>query len=103
MIQIGDQSYAFDDPRVIAALIGIAVVLLIVILLITTVRRAGKSTQAVEYVAGQVGRLAQDMSVLNQGQHTLAGSIKTVSEQQASGKAKSCKTWNNVWPKCANR
>ncbi len=87
MIQIGEQSYAFDDPRVIAALIGIAVVLLIVILLITTVRRAGKSTQAVEFVAGQVGRLAQDMGVLNQGQHTLAGSIKTVSEQQASGQS----------------
>ncbi len=87
MIQIGDQSYAFDDPFVIGGLIGAAIVLLFLILLIITVRRAGKSTQAVEYVAGQVGRLTQDIGVLNQGQHTLAGSIKTVSEQTASGQA----------------
>ncbi len=87
MIQIGDQSYAFDDPFVIGGLIGAAFVLLFLILLIITVRRAGKSTQAVEYVAGQVGRLTQDIGVLNQGQHTLAGSIKTVSEQTASGQA----------------
>ncbi len=87
MIQIGDQSYAFDDPFVIGGLIGAAIVLLFLILLIITVRRAGKSTQAVEYVAGQVGRLTQDIGVLNQGQHTLVGSIKTVSEQTASGQA----------------
>ncbi len=87
MIQIGDQTYAFDDPFVIGGLIGAAIVLLFLILLIITVRRAGKSTQAVEYVAGQVGRLAQDMGTLNQGQHTLAGSIRTVSEQTASGQA----------------
>ena len=87
MIQIGDQTYAFDDPVVIGIGIGAAVTLLVLILLIVTVRRAGKSTQAVEYVAGQVGRLAQDIGVLNQGQHTLAGSIKTVSEQQASGQS----------------
>ncbi|WP_411892113.1 DNA recombination protein RmuC [Yoonia sp. SDW83-1] len=87
MIQIGDQTYAFDDPLVIGGLIGAAIVLLFLILLIITVRRAGKSTQAVEYVAGQVGRLTQDIGVLNQGQHTLAGSIKTVSEQTASGQA----------------
>ncbi len=87
MIQIGDQSYAFDDPFVIGGMIGAAIVLLFLILLIITVRRAGKSTQAVEYVAGQVGRLTQDIGVLNQGQHTLAGSIKTVSEQTANGQA----------------
>ncbi len=87
MIQIGDQTYAFDDPFVIGGLVGATIVLLFLILLIITVRRAGKSTQAVEYVAGQVGRLTQDIGVLNQGQHTLAGSIKTVSEQTASGQA----------------
>ncbi|MEL6838211.1 MAG: DNA recombination protein RmuC [Pseudomonadota bacterium] len=87
MIQIGDQAYAFDHPLVIGLAIGAAITLLVLILLIITVRRAGKSTQAVEYVAGQVGRLAQDIGVLNQGQHTLAGSIKTVSEQQAHGQS----------------
>ncbi|WP_341367434.1 DNA recombination protein RmuC [Yoonia sp. BS5-3] len=87
MIQIGDQSYAFDDPAVIGTGLAALIALLIVILLIITVRRAGRSTQTAEYVAGQMGRLAQDIGVLNQGQHTLAGSIKTVSEQQASGQS----------------
>ncbi|WP_342077850.1 DNA recombination protein RmuC [Yoonia sp. SS1-5] len=84
MIQIGEQSFALDDPMVIAALIGAVCVLLILVLLIMTVRRAGRSTDAVQYVAGQVGRLAQDVQALGQGQHQLAGNIQTVSDAQAN-------------------
>ncbi|MDX8354558.1 DNA recombination protein RmuC [Cognatiyoonia sp. IB215182] len=87
MIQIGDQTYPLDDPLVIGIGLGAFATLLILVLLIMTLRRAGKSSQSVDYVAGQVGRLAQDIGVLNQGQHTLAGSIKTVSEQQAHGQS----------------
>ena len=84
MIQIGDQSYALTDPMVITFLLGTAIALLVIILLITMVRRAGRSTEAVEYVAGQVGRLSQDVQALGQGQHQLAGNIQTVSDAQAN-------------------
>ena len=43
MIEIGGQSYAFSDPRVIAAAIGAAVLLLLIVLLFTAVRRAGRA------------------------------------------------------------
>ena len=84
MIQIGDQSYVLTDPMVITFLLGTAIARLVIILLITVVRRADRSTEAVEYVAGQVGRLSQDVQALGQGQHQLAGNIQTVSDAQAN-------------------
>ena len=84
MIQIGDQTYAFDDPLVIAALAGAAIILLVLILLITTVRRAGKASEAVQIVASQVAGLNQGIQTLGQGQHQLAGNIQTVSDAQAN-------------------
>ena len=92
MIQIGDQMYAFSDPAVIAALVGAAIVLLILILLITTVRRAGRSGEAVQYVASQVGRLAMDVNALGQGQNQLAGNIQTVSDAQANAQVRVIQT-----------
>lgn len=92
MIQIGEQVYAFDDPMVIGVLVGAAITLLVLILLIMTVRRAGRSTEAVQYVAGQVGRLSQDMQALGQGQHQLAGNIQTVSDAQANAQVKVVQT-----------
>jgi len=65
MIQIGDQS--FDQMTVIIAGAVIFIVLLFLILLIMVVRRAGQSAEAVNFVAGQVGRLTQDVSALGQG------------------------------------
>ncbi|MEJ6404737.1 DNA recombination protein RmuC [Yoonia sp. 2307UL14-13] len=84
MIQIGDQTYAFDDPLVIATLAGSAIILLILILLITTARRAGKASEAVQTVASQVTNLHQGIQTLGQGQHQLAGNIQTVSDAQAN-------------------
>lgn len=75
---------AHDDPLAIAAIVGAIIALLVLVLLIMTVRRAGKSTEAVQYVAGQVGRLAHDVQALGQGQHQLAGNIQTVSDAQAN-------------------
>ncbi len=92
MIQIGDNSYAFDDPLAIGALIGAVVILLILILLITTVRRAGRSAETVQYVAGQLGRLSGDMQALGQGQHQLAGNIQTVSDAQANAQVQVIQT-----------
>lgn len=84
MIQIGDNIYAFDDPMVIAVIIGAVVALIVLILLFMTVSRAGKSTEAVQFVASQVGRLSQDVQSLGQGQQQLAGNIRTVSDAQAN-------------------
>ena len=84
MIQIGDTSYAFGDPAVLAVLGGLATVLLILILLVTTLRRAGQSAETVNYVAHQMGRMSQDMIGLAQGQNQLAGNIQTVSDAQAN-------------------
>lgn len=92
MITIAGQTYAFDDPRVIAVLAGAAVTLLVLILLILAVRRAGQSANSVGLVAQQMVRLSQDVSVLGQGQHQLAGNIQTVSDAQANAQVKVIQT-----------
>ena len=84
MIQIGDRIYDLSDPMVIGAILGAGVTLLVLVLLIMMVRRAGKSTEAVQFVATQVGRLSQDVHSLGQGQQQLAGNIRTVSDAQAN-------------------
>lgn len=92
MIQIGEQSFAFSDPVVIAAVLGAAITLLVLVLLITAVRRAGRSGEAVDYVASQVGRLAMDVNALSQGQNQLAGNIQTVSDAQANAQVRVIQT-----------
>ena len=84
MIQIGENTYDLSDTMVIAVIAGGVVALLVLILLMMTVRRAGKSTEAVQFVASQVGRLSQDVNALGQGQQQLAGNIRTVSDAQAT-------------------
>ncbi|KQI73429.1 recombinase RmuC [Loktanella sp. 5RATIMAR09] len=84
MIQIGENTYDFSDPMVLGAILGAGILLLVLILLIMMVRRAGKSTEAVQFVASQVGRLSQDVHSLGQGQQQLAGNISIVSEAQAN-------------------
>ncbi|MDA0720066.1 MAG: DNA recombination protein RmuC [Proteobacteria bacterium] len=92
MIQIGDTSYPFSDPAVLAVLGGLATLLLILILLITNLRRAGQSAEAVNYVAHQMGRMSQDMIGLAQGQNQLAGNIQTVSDAQANAQVRVIQT-----------
>ena len=84
MIQIAGQDYSFDDPLVIAALIGGAAVLLLFVLLIMAVSRAGRSARMVEPVAQQMGLLGQRVQMLNDGQQQLAGGLNHVSEAQAA-------------------
>lgn len=84
MIQIGEQSYSFNDPFVIAILAGIAVFLIVVILLVAIVRRAGKSGVAMEYVAAQMNHLNTDVQTLGAGQQQLAGNLQSVSDTQAN-------------------
>jgi len=87
MIQIAGQTYAFDDPKVIAALVGGAIVLLVLVLLVMSVRRAGQSAQMVAPLAQQMGYLGQQVQSLSDGQHQLAGGLNHVSEAQAASQA----------------
>jgi len=84
MITIFDQTYALDDPRVIAVLVAAGIVLLVVILLIMAVRRAGQSAELVNSVAGAMSRLSQEVNALGQGQNQLAGNIRSVSDAQTT-------------------
>ncbi len=87
MIQIGDMTFALDDPYVIAAIIGAALLLLILILLIMTVRRSGAVTQQLMPMSQQLGTLGQRVESLSDGQHQLAGGLNHVSEAQAASQA----------------
>ena len=82
MIQIGDITLSLDDPRVIAAAVGVLVLALILGLLITAVRRAGRSASAVVPLAQGLDALALRVQALADGQQQLAGNIQTVSDTQ---------------------
>ena len=84
MIQFGENTYNLGDPMVLGVILGTAMLFFVLILLVMMVRRAGKSTEAVQFVASQVGRLSQDVHSLGQGQQQLAGNIRTVSDAQAN-------------------
>ncbi len=84
MITIGEQTYSLEDPLVIAALAGIAVLFVVIILLIAIVRRAGKSGEAMEYVATQMNRMNADVQTLGAGQQQLTGNLQSVSDTQAN-------------------
>ena len=92
MIQIGDNVYAFDDPAVIGAIVGGLLVCLVLLLLFMTLRRAGRSTDAVGQVAQQVTLLSQNMTALGQGQQQLAGNIQTVSDAQTQAQVRVIQT-----------
>lgn len=83
MITLGQTTYALDDPAVLAALLGAAVVLVIVILLIMAVRAASRSARLTEPFAQQLGALGQRVQMLGDGQERLAGGLHHVSEAQA--------------------
>jgi len=85
MITIGDTTYSLQDPAVIAALAGAALVLLFLILLIASLKAAGRSARATEPLAQQLGILGQNVQVLAQGQEGLRSSIQMVSDTATSG------------------
>ena len=84
MIQIGETVFDLSNPMVMGVIAASVIALLVLILLIMTVRRAGKSADAVQFVASQVERLSQDVNALGQGQQQLAGNVRTVSDAQAN-------------------
>ena len=84
MITIGDTVYSFDDPMVIAALFGTAILLLFLVLLILSLRAAGRSARMAEPLAQHLGILGQRVQALGDGQERLAGGLHHVSEAQAA-------------------
>ncbi len=83
MITIGETTYALNDPIMLAALIGAAIVLIVLILLIVSVRAAGRSARTLEPMARQMGDLGARVQGLSDGQERLAGGLHHVSEAQA--------------------
>ncbi len=84
MIQIGENTYAWDDPIVLAALAGGAIILLVLILLIMAVRASGRSARMAEPLAREMIQLGQRVQGLSDGQQQLAGGLNHVSEAQAA-------------------
>ncbi|MDG1170339.1 MAG: DNA recombination protein RmuC [Sulfitobacter sp.] len=87
MIEIAGQTYLFDDPVVIAALIGAAVVLLILALLIIAIRAAGRSARMAAPLAQHMQILGGHVQQLGAGQEQLRGGLQMVSDTQANAQA----------------
>lgn len=88
MITIGEQNYAFDDPRVLTFAVGVLLALLVVVLLIIAVRRAGQSARMVEPMIREMAGLAYRVETLSAGQQQLSGGLSHVSEAQAASQAR---------------
>ena len=84
MITVGPYSFALDDPLVIAALAGAAVLLLILILLVMAVRAAGRSARIAAPLSQQINVLGGHVQQLGAGQEQLRGGLQTVSDTQAN-------------------
>lgn len=87
MIEIAGTSYAWDDPRVIAAIAGFVAVVLIFWLLVAALRAAGRAADNVAPLAQSMGALGQRVQSLADGQQQLAGGLAHVSEAQAAAQS----------------
>ncbi len=87
MITFSGVEYALNDPLVMLALGGLAVVFLVVILLISTARAAGRSLRMTEPLVMQMGQMNVRVQSLSDGQQQLAGGLTHVSEANAAQQA----------------
>lgn len=88
MITISGQTYALDDPGVLAAIGVAALVLLLFILLIVTLRAASRSARTTEPLAYHLSQLGNRVQMLSDGQQQLSGGLTHVSEAQAASQAR---------------
>jgi DNA recombination protein RmuC len=88
MITVGGQTYALDDPVVLAVLGGAALVLLLFVLLVVTLRAAARSARMSEPIGHHLGQLGARVQALSDGQQQLAGGLTHVSEAQAASQAR---------------
>jgi len=84
MITLNGQSYALDDPYVLAVLALAAMGLMILLLLVIVARAASRSVRLTAPMAQQMGQLGQRVQSLGDGQERLAGGLHHVSEAQAA-------------------
>jgi len=87
MITINGQTYALDDPAVLAVLIGGAMALLMLVLLGLSVRAGNRSARLTEPMIYQLSSMGQRVQSLSDGQQQLAGGLTHVSEAQAASQA----------------
>ncbi len=92
MMGIQDINDALQEFWMIAAGVGVFIVLMMLILLIMVVRRAGRSAYVTERVSVQMGNLGQAVTILGSGQEQLQGSLRTVSDAQATGQTQVLQT-----------
>ena len=88
MITFNGQTYSLDDPLVLAAVAGAALVLILFVILILTMRAAGRSARMAEPMLYQMGALGQRVQSLSDGQQQLSGGLHHVSEAQAAAQSK---------------
>ncbi|MCB2092929.1 MAG: DNA recombination protein RmuC [Rhodobacteraceae bacterium] len=88
MISFSGQTYALDDPVVIAVLVGGALFTLLFILIILTMRAAGRSAKMTEPMLYQMQSLGQRVQSLSDGQNQLSGGLTHVSEAQATAQTR---------------
>lgn len=84
MITIGENSYSFSDPLVIAVLAGAGVILLILLMLFMSLRAASRAARMAEPLARELGYMGQRVQALSDGQQSLAGGLNHVSEAQSA-------------------
>lgn len=87
MIQIGSLTLNLSDPLVVAALVGLAVLLLVVLMLFAVLRRSGEAARMALPLANQMNQLGHRVQSLSDGQNQLAGGLSHVSESQAAAQA----------------
>ncbi|MDU9003021.1 DNA recombination protein RmuC [Sedimentitalea todarodis] len=92
MIQIGEFTYALDDPQVLAVLGAAVLILLVLILLVLAVRASARSARMAEPLARQLGLLGQSVQQLGQGQEQMRGGLQHVSETQANAQVQMIQT-----------
>jgi len=92
MIQIGEKTYALGDPLIIGSLAAFGVVACLFVMIFLSLRAASRSARSTEPLARQMGNLGEVVRGLTDGQHQLYGSLKTVSEAQASAQANMLQT-----------
>lgn len=92
MMGISDIDEAMQQFWMFGAMAVVFIVLLVLFLLIVMVRRAGRSAKATERVAVQMNNLGQAVTVLGSGQEQLQGSLRTVSDAQATGQSQVLQT-----------
>lgn len=84
MIEVAGRVWTGQELMIFGAAAGGLLALLMIVLLILALRAAGRSARATEPLVSQVDTLGRAVEALGQGQHSLAGGLKSVSDAQAT-------------------